>query len=115
MRFCLPRMGEEVEAIGGRYVFTQERSLDYGSEAILYLVGCGVYDRSCCGYGGCSFVLVVGSKDPSEEGDQGGGRVVSVRPVREELHEEIARLIRRAEPVSQVIFVLEQGGTRVVF
>ena len=58
--FVHPRLGQEVTAIGGHYVFGKEIRLPHNGREILYFVGYAVLDSTCCGVGGCAYVLVAG-------------------------------------------------------
>ena len=53
-------VNREVSAIGGHYMFTKEVKLHFNERDILYLVGHGVVDNSCCGFGGFAYALVCG-------------------------------------------------------
>ena len=46
-------LDEEVTAIGGSYRLIKESRLDVGGRDVLYLVGHGEFDTTCCGAGGC--------------------------------------------------------------
>ncbi len=116
MEFRHPRIGEEVEAIGGHYVFTKEEILEHESGPILYFVGCAVADRSCCGPAGCGYAVVAGYVISLHHTEHEGNRLFSdLAPVPETLHQGIAQAIKSCEGVSQVQFVLEGGKMRVVF
>jgi len=58
--FVHPRLGQEVTAIGGHYVFGKEIRWPFQGREILYFVGYAVLDSTCCGVGGCAYVLVAG-------------------------------------------------------
>lgn len=116
MRYRHPRIGEEVEAIGGHYVFTKEAVLEHETGNILYFVGCAVTDRSCCGPGGCGYAVVAGYVVSLSCDDAQGSQPFSdLAPVPETLHEEVARAIKFREGLSQVQFLQEGGRMRVVF
>lgn len=53
-------MGAEARSISGYYTYLEEGRLKFGEREILYSVGVGVVDNSCCGSGGCLFVDVHG-------------------------------------------------------
>lgn len=97
---------EEVLSISGWYQLEKEERLEYHGREILYVVGQGVVDASCCGYGGCRYAVVPGfivSWKSSTEAD--GPPTSMVEPVREQaLRDEIRRLIEQREGVSQVQF-----------
>lgn len=116
MEFRHPRIGEEIEAIGGHYLFTKEEIFDHPSGPILYMVGCAVTDRSCCGAAGCGYAVVAGYVVSLGHAGQKNNAPVSIlNPIPPEHHEPIAREIRHREGVGQVQFLLEDGGYRVIF
>ena len=116
MEFRHPCIGEEIEAIGGHYLFTKEEILEHESGRILYLVGCAVTDRSCCGPAGCGYAVVAGYVVSLHGAGHVENTSVSIiDPVPEALHEQIARIVRLREGVGQVQFVLEGGQVKVVF
>jgi hypothetical protein len=115
MEYAHPPLGEAVEAVGGYYIFTREVVLDHPSGPVLYHVGCAVTDRSCCGLSGCGYAVVAGRILAQQAMPEGPMRVSTVEPVPEEWHEEISRAICDREGVSQVHFLLEDKGVRVVF
>jgi hypothetical protein len=54
-------LGETVQAIGGSYRLVREARLRLdGAVEVLYLVGHALFDTTCCGVGGCAYVLVQG-------------------------------------------------------
>lgn len=56
-----PNLNEEIQAIGGHYVLTDEYLIKLaGEKDVLITKGYGVMDSSCCGFGGCSYALVQG-------------------------------------------------------
>lgn len=116
VEFVHPNLGEEVEAIGGHYLFTREESLDHPAGRILYLVGYAVTDRSCCGPAGCSYAVVTGRIASLRFCLREDGRPVSIMdPIEESLYEDLAKAIRLKEGVTQVHFLCENGGSRVMF
>lgn len=50
-------LNQEVTAIGGHYVLVKGMCLPFQGRKVLYLVGYSVFDATCCGMGGCSYVL----------------------------------------------------------
>ncbi len=115
MEYAHPPLGEAVEAVGGYYVFTREAVLDHPTGPVLYHVGCAVTDRSCCGLSGCGYAVVAGRILVQRTTTQGSVRMSTVEPVPEALHEEVARDICAREGVTQVHFLLEDKGVRVIF
>lgn len=100
-------LGEEIVAVGGHYVISREEVVDVGGRRLLYVVGAGVFDTSCCGSGGYAFALVPGWVDELRGETDGEGRPVSrVRRVRgEAVRKEIEALVRAREHVTQVNFL----------
>jgi len=116
VEFVHPQLGVEVEAIGGHYLFNREEMLDHPVGRILYLVGYAVTDRSCCGPAGCSYAVVTGRIVSFRFCLREDGRPVSiVDPIDGSMYEDLAKVIRLKEGVSQVHFLCENGGSRVLF
>jgi hypothetical protein len=105
--FAHPPLGEEVEAISGRFVLNREGTLTLQGREVLYLVGYGVFDTSCCGTGGTGYALVPGFFIKKRHRINDAGAEVSlVEPVRGEgLRGEIERIIKERENVPQVNFL----------
>ena len=104
--FVHPRLDAEVTAVGGHYVFAREQRIDVEGRRILYFVGYGVFDTTCCGAGGCGYALVAGEVvDDVERYSDDGRRVSRVVPIAEgERRETLRRWITETEYVSQVVF-----------
>jgi len=100
-------VGEEIEAIGGRYTILKEESLPFNGAEVLYLVGAGVFDTSCCGAGGCGYAVVPGSLIKRDIGRTAAGQTVSlVEPIADEQQRrEIEAALKEKEKVSQVNFL----------
>ncbi|UCD56078.1 MAG: hypothetical protein JSV16_09500 [Candidatus Hydrogenedentota bacterium] len=96
----------EVQSIGGRYVLEKEVRMPYHGEEVLYVVGTGVVDTSCCGMGGCRYAIVPGYVLDWKYRTDGHSRPVSeVEPIRdEEIREELRQCIMRDELVQLVDF-----------
>jgi hypothetical protein len=105
--FIHPCLDEEVIAIGGRYVFTQEVRLPYVRREVLYHVGYAAVDSSCCGLGGIAFAAVAGFVVEWRSVRTPDGREISrVEPIEQEgLQAELRRLIKTREHVLQVNFL----------
>jgi hypothetical protein len=101
------KLNEEVEAIGGHYLFDKEVRLSFECREVLYLVGFAVVDRSCCGPGGCGFAVVIGYVVSWKSGIDDKGRPISqVEPIHEKpIQQELTRLIQQSEVVTQVQFL----------
>jgi hypothetical protein len=46
-------MNEEIRSISGYYQYLEEGTLSFNGRDVLYLVGVGVVDNSCCGRALC--------------------------------------------------------------
>jgi hypothetical protein len=105
--FIHPRLGEEIAAIGGRYVFTREVRLPFHRREALYHVGYAAVDTSCCGLGGLAFAAVAGFVVEWRFARAPDGREISrVEPIgREGLQAELRSLIKTREHVPQVNFL----------
>ena len=117
IEFIHPVLDEEINAIGGHYVITKEKTLKYGDKKILYFIGYGVVDTSCCGPSGCGYAIVPGfiikwhiklTPDTKQH-------VSLVEPIDENLHPEISRIIRSKEGVLQVHFILPTGDRKISY
>ena len=99
-------LNEEIQAIGGHYVLDKEVRMPYHGEEMLYVVGTGVVDTSCCGVGGCRYAIVPGYIVDWKHRTNGDGRAVSkVQPVRDEdIRKEITELIKESNLVQFVEF-----------
>ncbi|MGD2125688.1 MAG: hypothetical protein PVG99_06380 [Desulfobacteraceae bacterium] len=100
-------LDEEVEAIGGYYLFNKEVRLPFKHREVLYLVGFAIVDRSCCGPGGCGFALVPGYVVSWKSRIDDNGKPVSqVKPIQEKsIQQALTRLIQQSEVVTQVQFL----------
>jgi len=106
--FIHPKLGQEITAIGGHYVFNNERRLSFDGRDVLYLVGYAVVDTSCCGVGGCAYAMVAGVvKEWKFKKDNQGLSVSQIEPIRDSKEQEQVRLlIQKKEVVQQVTFVI---------
>ena len=104
--FTHPNLGQEVTAIGGHYVFGKEIRMSYDSREILYFVGYGVLDSTCCGVGGVAYVLVAGFiRQWKYKKNQDSVFVSKVEPIRDQsVQKEVRSLIQKKEMVNQVTF-----------
>lgn len=104
--FVHPRLGQEVTAIGGHYVFGKEIRCPYHGREILYFVGYAVLDSTCCGVGGCAYVLVAGfiKKWKFKKNDK-DCTVSQIEPIQARLdQQQIRKMIQKKEMVYQVTF-----------
>jgi len=104
--FVHPELGREVTAIGGHYVFGKEIRLPYGGRELLYFVGYAVLDSTCCGVGGCAYVLVPGFiRQWKYKKNQNDCFISNMDPIRDHsVQKDIRRLIQNKEMVFQVTF-----------
>ncbi|MBW2061979.1 MAG: hypothetical protein JRI95_10515 [Deltaproteobacteria bacterium] len=52
--------GEEVESISGHYEVEKELRFSVGDREVLCVLGYTAWDKSCCGVGGCRYIMVPG-------------------------------------------------------
>ena len=105
-RIVHEQLGQEIIAVGGRYALVQEKRLPFRGREILYWVGYGVFDTTCCGTGGCAYALVSGFiLEWKYETNEDGLAVSCVEPIRSEIiQKEVQRLIKEREVVQNVQF-----------
>ena len=116
MEFVHPALNEEVNAIGGHYMFTKEDLLAHPAGDILYLVGYAATDTSCCGPGGCGYAIVPGHINSLRFRLNGDNRYISATtPVDERFYVEVTNAIRRKEGINQVHFLLASGGKKIMY
>ncbi|MEE8390784.1 MAG: hypothetical protein V3S14_08330 [Anaerolineae bacterium] len=99
-------LNQEITAIGGRYALVKEVRLPFRGREVLYLVGYGVFDTTCCGVGGSVYALVPGFiLDWKSRTDEDGLAVSQVEPIRTQVvQKEVRQLIKQKERVQQVRF-----------
>ena len=104
--FVHPELGREVTAIGGHYVFAKEIRFAYKGRELLYFVGSALLDSTCCGIGGCAFVLVAGFIRQWKYKQKKDDCFISkMDPIRDQSVQKAIRcLIHKKETVFQVIF-----------
>ena len=66
-------IGKEMTTISGYYTYLEEEQMNIQGRDVLYAVGVGIVDNSCCGVGGCLFIevpgyIVVWKSDVDEDG-----------------------------------------------
>jgi hypothetical protein len=100
------QLNEEVPAIGGHYVLEKEVRLPYHGEEVLYVVGMGIVDNSCCAPTGCKYAIVPGFILDWHSGTNSDQLpVTEVQPIRDEqTRKEITALIKQVEFVQHVEF-----------
>ena len=101
------RLGDEIRSISGGYTLQKEGFLELGGREVLYAVGYGVMDSTCCGVGGCRYALVPGYVKAHKVRQNPEGLWVSdVEPVEDAgARDDITRAIQRREEVQQVQFL----------
>ena len=104
--FAHPRLGQEVTAIGGHYVFGKEIRMPFRGREILYYVGYAVLDSTCCGVGGVAYVLVAGYIQQWKfKKNQTDNFISQIEPLGDPaVRKEVSRIIRQKEMVHQVSF-----------
>lgn len=104
--FVHPRLGREVTAIGGHYVFGKEIRLPHNGREILYFAGYAVLDSTCCGVGGCAYVLVAGYiRQWKYKKNQNDCPISLVQPIDDQIDQkQIRNRIQKKEMVYQVTF-----------
>ncbi len=116
MDFIHPLLNDQIMAIGGYYVITKEEKLSFKDREVLYLVGYGLLDNSCCGSGGCGYAIVPGYVVAWRAGktlDQ-KQHISSVEPVEEECYNDIVKILRDKECISQVQFLTPACERKVI-
>ncbi len=99
-------LGQEVRSISGYYAIDEEKRIPFQGREALIAKGCFAVDSSCCGTGGCGFVLVPGyvlqwKASTNEKGEP----VSEIEPVRDDEEKQaLRRLILESEQVQQVNF-----------
>lgn len=104
--FFHPRLGQEITAIGGHYVFGKEVRLPFNGRDILYFVGYAVLDSTCCGVGGTAYVLVPGYiRQWKFKKNHNDAPISLVAPIHDQTtQKQIRKLIQKKEMVFQVTF-----------
>ncbi len=105
-RVVHPRLNQQVTAIGGWYALVQEARLPYQGREILYWVGYGAFDTTCCGVGGCGYALVAGFViEWKREINTDGLPVSVVEPIRDEATQtQVRKLIQKQQMVQETRF-----------
>ncbi|NQU07269.1 MAG: hypothetical protein HQ583_01815 [Candidatus Abyssubacteria bacterium] len=100
------RLNEEVTAIGGYYVLEKEVRLPFHGEEVLYVVGMGLVDNSCCAPTGCKYAIVPGYiLEWRHRTNHDDLPVTEVQPIRDDqTRKEITTIIKEKELVQQVEF-----------
>ena len=107
MEYVHRQLHTDVTAIGGHYRLVKEARFIHHGREILYLVGHAIFETSCCGMGGCAYVIVPGYiiawKSRSNEEDLA---VSEVEPLADSSDQDtIRRQLLARELAHQVIFL----------
>ena len=99
-------LDEEVTAIGGSYRLVKEERLEHGGRQVLYIVGHGIFDTTCCGAGGCAYAIVPGYIiDWKTQTTSDGLPISIVEPINDTTQQtEITRLIKFQETIQETRF-----------
>ncbi|HET92011.1 MAG TPA: hypothetical protein ENN99_14920 [Chloroflexi bacterium] len=99
-------LGREMTAIGGHYAWVKEGRVSVRGREVLYVVGYGLLDATCCGFGGLAYALVPGYLlEWRCRTNEEGGVISLVEPIQDEgIQKEVRRLIQKREGVQQVDF-----------
>jgi hypothetical protein len=107
--FAHSPLNTEITAIGGYYVVIKETRLPYRNEEVLYFIGNGIVDRTCCGFGAFYYATVAGYiRQWQYKKNDLGQPVTQVEPVTDDREQtRIQQMIRQADPlVTQVNFMV---------
>jgi len=107
MQFIHEPLNNPVQAIGGQYSFIKESMLSYQDKKILYLVGCALFDNTCCGTGGVGYAMVPGSVISWKcKISKDGYPISTILPITDAQDQEsIKQIIIQKETVFQVQFL----------
>ena len=104
--FIHPELNQTVKAIGGEYVFVKEAVLSFQDQEVLYLIGCALFDTTCCGTGGLCYARVPGYiREARYRSDKDGRPISRVAPVADPAaRKAIRKAIGSRETVQQIEF-----------
>ena len=99
-------LNKDVSSIAGYYTPQKEVRLKYNNREVLYVVGQAVIEASCCGGGSCGYAIVPGYiVNWQNKTNEAGLPVSEVEPISDrETRENISRIIKEAEVISQIEF-----------
>jgi hypothetical protein len=97
-------LGTEIRSISGYLSYLEENRLSLRGREVLYLVGIGIFDSSCCGPGGCQFIEIAGYiMFWKSERDQRGNFISQIDPIdSEEDLMEIEAELKKLYPLFQM-------------
>ncbi|MEI9476905.1 MAG: hypothetical protein WCO26_10050 [Deltaproteobacteria bacterium] len=98
---------KEIRSISGGYELDKEEKIQISGREMLYAVGNGLVDSSCCGFWGCRYALVVGYIVRWKyTADDAGNAVSEIDTIEDEdLKAELSIRINAKETVTQIIFL----------
>jgi len=99
-------MEKEIKTISGYFTYLEEERLCFRGRDIVYAVGVGIVDNSCCGAGGGRFIEVAGYiVSWKDEVDKIGNVMSKVNPIEaEEEKKGIRVILEKLYPHSQINF-----------
>jgi hypothetical protein len=97
---------KEIRSISGGYTLEREETIAVKGKEVLYVVGDGFADSSCCGFWACRYAVVPGYVVEWKYKKDGRGNPVSmVEAIEDEgLKRELTSILETKEGVSQVQF-----------
>jgi hypothetical protein len=100
-------LDQEVTAIGGSYRLVKEERLEIDGREVLYIIGHGVFDTTCCGAGGCAYAIVPGYiVNWKTQTTEDGLPITTVEPITEiEAQTHISKVIKARETIQETRFV----------
>lgn len=100
-----PELDTRIEFISGGYILLKEGRIPHHGKEVLYYLGVGALDSSCCGRGGCAFMKVPGFVIAWKKGVGPSGEAVSeIESVEsEEDRQEIRKILLEKFPDYQQI------------
>ncbi|GAB6887708.1 hypothetical protein JCM13304A_12060 [Desulfothermus okinawensis JCM 13304] len=104
-RFVHFHLPKKVDTISGFFELVEEKILNIDGKKLLYYLGYGAADNSCCGFFGCGYVYVVGyiKKYKALKNDE--GLILSIISSIEESHRlKVEQVLKTREQVNQVVF-----------
>jgi hypothetical protein len=103
-KYVHPRLGIEVTAPAGYYVPVQEDILQYKGKGVLYVVGNGCIETSCCGKGNWSYVQVPGFIAQEHlNGEDLDSPVSEIETIQDEVDRaEITKLLQDKYPYARI-------------
>ena len=99
-------LNKEVRSISGGYTLEREGTIEVKGKEVLYAVGNGIVDSSCCGFWACRYAVVPGYVVEWKcKKDERGNPVSMVEAIEDEgLKRELTMVLKAKEGVSQVQF-----------